>query len=397
MDVGRLISKRCREIDASGIRRVFELGAKLKDPINLSIGQPDFPVPETVKRAAIEAISKNENGYTLTTGIPALRKRIAQELVEDVGWPGDAGEPGSAVGAIVSAGTSGALHLAMLALLSPGDEIIIPDPYFVAYPHMARICDGVPVFCDTYPDFRMTAARIEPLMTSRTRAVLLNSPGNPSGVVMSQRECEEVLELCRSRGVVLISDEIYDRFCFADALAECRVGRAGRRCPSPARVAGAHECVLLIRGFGKTYGCTGWRMGYAAGPRRLIDEMTKMQQYSFVCAPAPLQHGCLATFDCDMTPFVVSYARKRDEVMRRLAPLTEVVRPGGAFYAFVQIPARLGMTGRQFCDAAIERNLLLIPGEVFSRRDTHFRLSFATSDGTLQRGLDVLTSMMHRA
>ncbi len=391
MDVERLISQRSRSIDASGIRKVFDLGAKLKDPINLSIGQPDFPVPESVKRAAIEAINSNQNGYTVTQGIAPLRKRIAEHLHHDLGWLANTGEPGSGIGTLVTAGTSGGLYLMMMSLLDPGSEIIIPDPYFVAYPHMATVTGAKAVRCDTYPDFKMTAERIEPLITPKTRAVLLNSPGNPTGVVLTTRECRDVLELCRKRGVLLVSDEIYDEFCFPDARES---SSAGMRCPSPARNAGAHEDVLLIRGFGKTYACTGWRMGYVAGPEALVREMMKLQQYTYVCAPSPLQWGCMATFDVDMTESIALYQRRRDRVVERLSKVTEVFTPGGAFYCFVKVPPKLGMTGQQFCEKAIERSLLVIPGGVFSDRDTHFRLSFATKEENLERGLDVLVALM---
>ncbi|MBL0928121.1 MAG: aminotransferase class I/II-fold pyridoxal phosphate-dependent enzyme [Phycisphaerales bacterium] len=395
IDVDSLIARRSRAVDASGIRRVFELGAKLKDPINLSIGQPDFPVPDAVKKAAVRAIEADHNGYALTTGVGALRDRVAQHLHETHGWPADAGGKDSEAGLIITTGTSGALHLAMLATLDPGDEIIIPDPYFVAYPHMATICGAQAVRCPIYPDFRMTAQRIEPLITERTKAVLIDSPGNPSGVVMSGRECREVAALCRERGVLLISDEIYDEFCFSDARERAHgPGGGAPRCPTPADLPRAWDSTLLVRGFGKTFGCTGWRMGYAAGPRRLIEEMTKMQQYSFVCAPTPLQWGCLATFDVDISGHVAEYERRRDLVMGRLGKVTEVVRPGGAFYAFAKVPERLGLSGQQFCEKALEKSVLVIPGNVFSGRDTHVRISFATAPERLERGLDVLVKLM---
>lgn len=390
----RWLSERARGLRISGIRRVFELGASLKDPINLSIGQPDFPVPDPIKRAAIEAIEQDHNGYTLSQGIPQLRRRIVEHLAEDVGWPANSGEPESGVGVMVTSGTSGALSLMMQALLSPGDEIIIPDPYFVAYPTMAELCGGVAVCCDTYPDFRMTAERLEPLINERTKAVLLNSPGNPGGAVMSGDECREVLELCRSKGVLLVSDEIYDEFTFDDHREETP---SGRKCPSPAREAGSHEDVLLIRGFGKSYGCTGWRMGYAAGPTHLIDAMTRFQQFTYVCAPSIAQHGCLAAFETDIDHLVESYRARRDMVVSRLSAHTTVTEPGGAFYCFVEVPERLGFgerAGERFFERAIEENVLLIPGHVFSDRDTHVRVSFATSERNLERGLDALDVLL---
>jgi aspartate/methionine/tyrosine aminotransferase len=151
---------------------------------------------------------------------------------------------------------------------------------------------------------------------------------------------------------------------------------------------------LLVRGFGKTYGCTGWRLGYAAGPRRLIEEMTKLQQYTYVCAPAPLQWGVLPALDVDMSAHVAAYQARRDMVVDRLSRVTELATPGGAFYAFPKVPARLGLTASQFIERCLEKSVLVIPGNVFSAKDTHFRLSYATDERSLARGLDVLVDIM---
>jgi aspartate/methionine/tyrosine aminotransferase len=396
MDMSRLLSSRSREVDASGIRRVSDLAKSMPGAVNLSIGQPDFAVPEAIKDAAVAAIRNNQNGYTANPGLDPLRAKIAERLGHELGWSVAApGKPGRS-GLIVTGGTSGAILLACLAVLSPGDEIIVPDPYFIIYPQIAAMCGARAVLCDTYPDFRMTAERIERLITPRTKMVLLNSPGNPSGVVMSSAEVRAVWELCRARNVLLLSDEIYDEFCFSEARTERPVsggpGLPADRglCPSPARVEGAEEGVLLVRGFGKTWGCTGWRLGYAAGPMAVIEAMIKFQQHTFVCAPTPLQHGVIAALDHPMDEVVERYQARRDRVMAALSPHTRVQSPGGAYYAFVEVPERLGMTAQQFCDRLIEDQVLVIPGNVFSRRDTHFRLSFACEDGKLARGLDVI-------
>ena len=376
----RLISSRSRSIDASGIRKVFDLAVNLKDPINLSIGQPDFPVPEVMREAAANAVRENRSGYSVTQGIPELHAAIWKHLEKDVGWKG----PTQDLGNIVTSGTSGGLLLSLMAVLDAGDEFIAPDPYFVMYPQIAKMIGAQCTLCDTYPDFRMTAERVEPLITPRTKAVLVNSPSNPCGTVMSGAEMRDLVDLCERRGVLLISDEIYDEFCFPDA-------REDGHCPSPARY--TDQC-LLIRGFGKTYGCTGWRLGYAAGPMALVQEMAKLQQYSFVCAPTPLQWGVIPAFDCDLSPAIAEYARRRDMVVKAFEGVAEVARPGGAFYAFVQVPKRLGLTATQFVEKAIERRVLVIPGKVFSERDTHFRLSFATNPAKLEEGLAILRSLM---
>lgn len=393
MDTDRLISARSRSIDASGIRKAFDLARTIKNPINLSIGQPDFPVPEAMKRAAINAIETDQNGYTVTQGVEPLRQRIARHLAWDLGWSGTGDEGGP--GLMISSGTSGSLLLAMLAILDPGDEIVIPDPYFVMYPHVAKMCGGKAVLCDTYPDFRMTAERVEPLINERTKAVLFNSPSNPCGTVPSRRDCEELLDLCRRKGVLLISDEIYDEFAYPEAMTDTATAEPkAPRIPSPARLPGASEDVLLIRGFGKTFGCTGWRMGYAAGPKGLIEQLLKLQQYTFVCAPSIAQWGCIDALDVDMSQHIDEYRRRRDLLIEKLGAHTEITVPGGAFYAFPKVPERLGMTATQFCELAIKERVIIIPGSIFSARDTHFRVSYATKPEMLEEGLDILARLL---
>jgi aminotransferase len=384
----RLLSSRSEAVKESVIRRVFEEARDVKGPINLTIGQPDFAVPEAVKRAAARAIEEDRNGYSSNRGIDPLLERIARHLRETAKWdvsPGRAA-PGQA-GLMVTSGTSGGLILAAIALLDEGDEIIIPDPYFVLYPRLGELTGGRAVPCDTYPDFRLTAERVERLITSRTKAVLLCSPSNPCGTVASERECRDLLDLCRRRGILLISDEIYDEFTYAES-------RVKGRCPTPAAFEGAQEDVLLIRGFGKTYGFTGWRMGYAAGPSRLIDRMLKLQMHLYICAPTPLQYGAIEAFDTDMSALIERFAKRRDLCYRRLSQVTEVPSPGGAFYVFPRVPERLGMTASQFKDAAKARRVLIVPGMAFSGRDTHFRISYAVDEKTLEQGLDILVDLM---
>jgi aspartate/methionine/tyrosine aminotransferase len=377
-----MISARARAIDVSGIRRVFELGAKLKNPINFSIGQPDFKVPEPIKEATIEAVRQDRNGYTLTQGDPDLREAIARHLARDVGWK----VPSDDLGLMVTSGTSGAVMLAFLSVLDPGDEVIVPDPFFVIYPALGVVAGAEVVYCDTYPDFRMTAERVEPLITPRTKMLMVNSPSNPSGVVLTSQELRDLVDLCEAKGVMIIADEIYDQFTFSDALED-------GRCPSAARFT---QRMLLVRGFGKSYGCTGWRMGYATGPLPIIQQMLKLQQYTFVCAPSIAQRGLIGALDLDVSAHVAAYQAKRDMVEQALAPVAEMEHPGGAFYAFIRIPPEIAATATEFVERAIERNVLLIPGCVFSGRDTHMRLSYAVPDETLEAGLRTLTEMLSR-
>ena len=364
------ISDRARAVDASGIRKVFDLAAKMTDPINLSIGLPDFDVPDPVKQAACDAIWKGHNAYTPTQGIEPLRRRIRQKLEEEIAsleerkWD-----------VIITGGVSGGLSLAILALVNPGDEVAFLDPYFVIYRHVTRLAGGVPVMVDSYPDFKFEAAAVEKRITPRTKILMLNSPGNPTGAVMSDEEVHAAVELARRHDLILISDEIYDEFVY------------DRRPLSPAKL---YDRTILVRGFSKTYAMTGWRLGWAAGPAELMSQMAKLQQYTFTCAPAPFQHAALVALDTSVAGYIDAYRRKRQIVMETMSEAFGIVRPGGAFYAFCQVPPRLGMTASQFVEKAIEKNVLVIPGGVFSNRDTHFRLSYACEDEKLKRGCETL-------
>jgi len=374
--MGRLGTESAFEV----LARAKALEAQGRSIVSLSIGQPDFPVPDAIKQATIHAIENNRNGYTLTQGVPELLESISRHLQSDVGWR----VPSDDLGLLVTSGTSGALWLAFMAILNAGDECIVGDPYFVLYPALGQVTGASVVTCDTYPDFRLTAERVEQLITKRTKMLLVNSPSNPSGAVLNTQEWRDLVDLCDRRNVLLISDEIYDEFTYADA-------REDGKCPSPARMT---EQMLLIRGFGKSYGCTGWRLGFIAGPKPIISQIQKLQQYTYVCAPSMAQLGLVGAFDVDMSANVAAYQRKRDMVLQAFSGVTHIEPPGGAFYAFVEVPERLNMTSSEFCEKAIENNVLIIPGKVFSRRDTNFRLSYAVSDKTLQAGLDVLVRLM---
>jgi aspartate/methionine/tyrosine aminotransferase len=363
------ISRRSKAIDASGIRKVFDLAAKLKDPINLSIGLPDFDVPEAAKIAAIDAIRAGHNRYTPTQGIEPLRQRLRKDLTAEIGR--DAGE------VLITSGVSGALLLAIMAVIDPGDQAIFLDPYFVMYKHLLTMAGGESAIVDSYPDFRFRADRVDKAITPRTKLLILNSPSNPTGVVMSRQEMEEAVALARKHDLLILSDEIYEPFFYP-----------GGKLPSPAPL---YEKTLLLRGFSKSHAMTGWRLGYAAGPAAIIAEMAKLQQYTFVCAPSPFQQAAMTALDVPMDKAVAEYRRKRDLACTLLSRKFEIVQPEGAFYVFPKAPD--GCTATEFVAKAIERNVLIIPGSVFSQRDTHFRVSYAATDEKLKQGCEILCSL----
>ena len=364
------IADRTKSFDSSGIRKVFDLAAKMKDPINLSIGLPDFDVPDPVKNAAIESIKSGQNRYTQTQGIAPLRERLRKELSTEIGR--DVGE------VLITSGVSGGLLLAILACIDPGDEAIFLDPYFVMYKHLLTMAGGKSVIVDSYPDFRFHADRVERAVTSRTKLLILNSPSNPTGAVMSQAEVDAAVEIARKHDLLILSDEIYEPFLYD----------ATWKLPSAAR---SYENTLILRGFSKSHAMTGWRLGYAAGPEAVISQMTKLQQYTFVCAPSPLQYAALAALDVNMSDAVAAYRRKRDIAFDTLSPKFEVVKPEGAFYIFPKAPK--GQTASDFVARAIDNNVLIIPGNVFSERDTHFRISYATTDDRLRQGCEILCGL----
>jgi aspartate aminotransferase/aminotransferase len=366
----RWIADRMRSIELSGIRKVFELARSLKDPVNLSIGQPDFDVPDPVKAATHTASLAGANGYTLTQGIPELRERLLADVRGR--YPHHNRE------LLVTSGTSGGLVLALLCVLNPGDEVIVFDPYFVGYPHMVTLAGGISVFVDTYPDFAIDIDRVRAALTPRTKAILVNSPANPTGRVYSADDLRALATLAQEHGILVISDEVYRIFCFDAPFI------------SPAEF---NEDVLVVDGFSKSHGMTGWRLGFAHGPRQLIQEMIKLQQFTFVCAPSIVQHGGVVACDLDQSGNVTAYRRKRDLMVEGLKDLYELAGGGGAFYLFPRAPRA---TGGVFVEEAIRHGLLLIPGSVFSRRDTHFRLSYAADDRMLERGLEILRRLARR-
>ncbi len=366
-----IIADRTKLIDASGIRKVFALGASLEDPVNFSIGQPDFDVPEALKEEAIKAIRAGQNSYSQTAGDEMLRERIAERISNEFGWENPA--------VLVVSGVSGGLLLAFMALVNPGDEVIIPDPYFVMYKHLINILGGKCVFVDSYPDFELPVEKIANAITDKTKMIILNSPCNPTGMVYSEDPVKAIAEIAAEKDILVMTDEIYEKFCYDG------------ECPSIAKY---YDKSLVLQGFSKSHAMTGWRLGYVAAHeslRDVIEEMTKIQQYTFVCAPTPFQQAALAALDYDVSDLVDAYRKKRDLLYDGLSDKFELLKPGGAFYAFIKAPGTAGAT--EFVEKAIKNNVLIIPGNVFSEQDTHFRISYATTDDKIRQGVEILRSL----
>jgi aspartate aminotransferase/aminotransferase len=358
------IADRMHRIDASGIRRVFDLAATMDNPINLSIGQPHFDTPQPVKDALCEAVQSGRNAYSQTQGIAPLLQLLQDDVQQRYAH--------SDRQIFVTSGTSGALMLALCTLLDPGDEVIVFDPWFVMYKHLTTLAGGKVVQVSTYPDFKIDVQKVEQAITDRTKVILFNSPSNPTGAVATRDEVQALAELAARHDIALISDEIYRSFCYDGEFQ------------SPAEF---NDQTIVVDGFSKSHSMTGHRLGYVHGPAFVIEQMKKLQQFTFVCAPHPVQWAGVTAWQMDLSENFAQYAGKRDLMVSELQDDFEVHGGQGAFYLFLKTPWG---TGTEFVTEAIRNNVLIIPGNVFSSVDTHFRLSFAATDDMLKAGAEVL-------
>jgi len=345
----------------------------MKNPCDMSIGQPDFDVPDAIKMACCQYIKDGFNSYTPTQGIPELVNAISRDIVirrrsepEDV---------------FITSGVVGGIFLAFSVLLNPGDEVILPDPYYPAYKHASYMIGAKPVYLDTYPNFRIDASKLERLITDKTKALILNSPGNPTGKILSSAEIDDIIDVAKGSNIFIISDEIYDTFDYTDE--NCFSSPFGK-----------YEKVILLNGFSKSLSTTGWRIGYAAGPRIILEGMKKMQQFTYTCAPSMAQKAILMSFEPEMQAVVKAnckkYREKNDLLYDGLKDRFIYSKAEGAFYAFIPAP---GGDSTGFVQKAIENELLIVPGSAFSEKDTHFRVSFATTDEVIERGVEILNRL----
>lgn len=359
-----LISKRAQQFETSGVRALFDTAAKLKDPISFAIGQPDFGPSEKVKQKTIEAINQGFYQYTPTQGIGPLRKKIAEKFQKENNLHCTEED------IMVTPGTSAAFFLALSAILDAEDEVIIPDPYFVEYPMLVQFLGGKSVLLDTYPDFQIDINKLKSLISPKTKAIIINSPNNPTGVVYSEDLLREIAQVASENDIIIISDEIYEKFVYDDA--------------KHFSIGSIYPNTITLNGLSKSGGMPGWRLAWATGPQEIISKMKDIQQYTFVNAPSIVQHGALEAFEDDRN-ISGDYQAKRDLVCSLLSPKFKFIKPQGAFYVMVQIE-----NGTKFSKWAVEQNVLVVPGGAFSQKDTHVRISFATSEEKIRQGIEIL-------
>jgi aspartate/methionine/tyrosine aminotransferase len=363
------LANRMAGLDMSSIRAMFERAALLKNPIDLAVGQPDFDVPDAVKAAAIEAIRAGHNRYTPAAGMPGFKQAVREELAR---------EGVSCEAVMATAGASGGLLLALWALADESCEVLVPDPYFVGYPHLVSLVGAKIRYIDTYPSMRITPELLRAAVCENPhlrKVLLFNSPANPTGIVYTEAEIQSLVAVTQQHDVQVIADEVYDKFSFTTPFVSWLKW-------DPQAVS--------IRTLGKSWAMTGWRCGFAAGPSQLIDAMTVLAQVTFVCVNSPAQWAAIEAFRTPMHSMVEVYAKKARLAYESLKARFEIQVPEGAFYIFAKIP---GGNPADFHKRCLKHEVLVVPGELFSQKNTHFRLSFALSESVLKLGLDRLNNI----
>jgi aminotransferase len=365
------------KVPPSAIRRFFDILNTLDDVISLGIGEPDFVTPEHICQASIDSLQRGLTSYSSNAGAIELRELIAAKLQELYGVRYD---PKTEV--VVTVGASEAISDAMIAVLDPGDEVIIPQPCFVSYVPSVVFAGGVPVTVDTYYEnaFAVTAADIEAKVTPRTKMIFLSYPSNPTGAVVSREEMLKIARVAQRHDLLVLSDEIYDRLVY------------GVEHVCVASLPEMRERTLHVGGFSKSYAMTGWRIGFIAGPYEIISTVAKVHQYAIMCAPTMAQHAAIQALQCgepDVQRMVAEYDRRRQVIVKGFNGLgLPTFEPKGAFYCFPRISAA-GMSDEEFAERLlIEEKVALVPGGAFGPTGKeHVRVCYATPMEEIEEAL----------
>ena len=371
------ISQRANAIQPSGIRKFFDLLSSIDGVISLGVGEPDYTTPWHIRESAIESIEKGQTMYTSNSGMPELRKELARFLKNEYKVDYD---PTSEV--LITVGCSEALDLTMRSIIDPGDEVIIPNPCFVAYGSCVTLAGGKPVHIPTYEknNFEISAEDIEKHITNKTRAILIGYPSNPTGAVMSRQKLADIAALAIKHDLTVISDEIYSKlvygveFTFFASLPEMK------------------ERTVFLGGFSKAYAMTGWRVGYAAAPKEIIGAMHKIHQYTMMCVSTMSQMAAIEALKGDqdsVTEMVEDYNRRRQVIVKGLRDIgLTCFEPKGAFYCFPSIKCT-GMTSEEFAEKLLsEEKVAVIAGSTFGKcGEGYIRCCYATSLADIQEAL----------
>jgi aminotransferase len=372
-----LISQKVHSISPSGIRKFFDLLSSVEGVISLGVGEPDFVTPWHIREAATDSLEKGYTMYTSNYGMLELRQELAKYLEHHYGV---SYQPEREI--LVTVGVSEGLDLAVRAILNPGDEVIIPDPWYVSYPPCVILAGGTPVFVplSKQNNFVLKAEDVEPLINKQTRAILIGYPANPTGAVMSREELAEIAELAQKYNLLVISDEIYARLVY------------GAEHTCFASLPRVKEQTILLGGFSKAFAMTGWRIGYIAANPQLIEAMLKIHQYTMLCAPTMAQMAgieALRSGEDDVAKMVKEYDRRRRFIVRKLSEIgLPCFEPKGAFYAFPSIEAT-GMSSEEFAERLLmEERVAVVPGSAFGQCGEGFvRCCYATSLASIEEAL----------
>ncbi|MGB4154716.1 MAG: aminotransferase class I/II-fold pyridoxal phosphate-dependent enzyme [Limnochordia bacterium] len=385
--LNNMLSTRVQTIKPSGIRKFFDIAATMDDVISLGVGEPDFPTPAIVREAGVRSMTEKGTRYTSNSGLLELRQAISAYLERrfEVGY-----HPEDQI--LITVGGSEAVDLALRAVVNPGDEILVPEPTYVSYAALAIMAGGVPVAVPTYEkdDFRLTAEAIKPLITDRTKAIIFCYPNNPTGAVMEKEDLVAIAEVLRQHEILVISDEIYAELVY------------GVEHTSIASLPGMYERTVLVSGFSKAFSMTGWRLGYACGPKELIAAMRKIHQYGIMSAPTMSQWAALEALERGMPEVEkmrVEYDQRRQFIVQGFRAMgLSCFEPRGAFYCFPRI-SDLGMSSDDFCTALLEaEKVAVVPGSAFGDSGEGFvRVSYAYSIDSIKQALERIDRFIQKA
>ncbi len=369
IDYSKVLSGKVTQIKPSGIRKFFDIAANMDEVISLGVGEPDFQTPWVVRKAGIASLERGKTKYTSNSGLDALREEISKYLNRKYSLSYD---PKDEI--FVSIGGSEAIDAAIRAVVEMGDEVIIPQPSYVCYEPITTLAGGVPVIIEleAKDDFKLTPEKLRAAISDKTKALILPFPCNPTGAIMEKSDLEAIAEILRDTNIVVISDEIYSELTFGGSHV------------SMASIEGMRERTVTVNGFSKAFSMTGWRLGYAGGPREIIKQMLKIHQFAIMCAPTVSQYAAVeALRSCDdaVADMVAEYNRRRRLIVDGFNKAGLTCRePKGAFYAFPSIKST-GMTSDEFCEKLLEsKHVAVVPGTAFGKGGEGFvRASYCYS------------------
>ena len=367
----QFISNKVDKIDSSQIQKAYKLAATLKNPIDLSIGIPFGNTPTPVKRASIKAINDNFTRYTPPQGIDKLIIRLFEKLKNKNKLPIKNKDC-----IIVTPGVTVGLLLVFLVLFEKDNEIIFFDPFFPVYLQLCNILGIKPKLISTYPNFELDSAKLEKAINKKTKAILINSPNNPTGVVYSKDNLSEITRLAKKHNLIVISDEIYEDFTYTGAHFS---------------IGSVYKNTITLNGFSKSFAMSGFRIGYLAGPDEIIDAIKKIAPYTYFSNSSIAQYAALEALETGNSTIIKEHKKRRDLAIKLLSPKFEVHGGDGAFYLFLRAP---NSDGDKFVERAAQKNLLLLPGSLFSTENTHFRLSYATPIENLKKGAEIINKLV---